>query len=162
MTNDEANQANQGTGKPKRRRAGQTLSAQTLQVHAKQQRAVELRTMHRSLQQISDELGYRSAASAFKAIAAAKLRVESAQVEALRADQDAELVLLAGKVWAALDGADSETLFKGAAVLVRVMERRSKLHGLDAPVRLEASGDGSISVLFSAALAPVVRPELEQ
>lgn len=38
----------------------------------------------------------------------------------------------------------------------RLLERESKLHGLDAPARTEVSGDGSITVSFHSALQPTV------
>ncbi len=152
-----AKRENHAEGKTRRSRTGQTLSARTLAIHQKQARACELRTMGWDVQKIADHLGYRQAAAAWKAIEAAKKRNESPIVEALRDEQDAQLRLLSAKVWTSLDGVeDRDTLYKGALVLVKILERQSKLFGADAPVKSEISGDGQITVSFHTALQPIV------
>lgn len=54
--------------------------------------------------------------------------------------------------------ADREMRLKAVDRWVRLLEREARLHGLDAPVRSEVSGDGTVlQVVFDAGLAPKPR-----
>jgi len=187
MTADQDSQAQRPN--PRRKAPVQKLTAKTIATHRKQDAAVELKAAGRTNQQIADQLGYADRSSVSKAVSAALSRAGQLGVDELRAVQDVQLGVAMqvvfevlnrvfpqvvipkgmdageGRVWVekvadAVEGRQ-ELRLKAVDRLVRISDRAGKLHGLDAPIKTEVSGDGSISVLFSAALAPVVRPELE-
>lgn len=100
----------------------------------KQRRAVEMRTTGASFQDIADALGYRDRSTARRSYLAGlshlpeledrdtMLRVESARLDALQA-----------AVWKLAMTGDSESV----RTVLRVMQRRAKLLGLDAPTKTE-------------------------
>lgn len=159
------------------------VTARTIGIRQKQDAAVRLRSEGLTLQEIADTLGFADRAGASRAIRTALQRTESEAVDEWRHLLDAQLdagVKVAfdvlngvpaaqivipdgmdereGEDWldriAARLAADHESRLKAVDRLVRIVERRAKLHGVDAPVKTEVSGDGSFTLLFSPALKP--------
>lgn len=158
------------------------LSQRTLGIRQKQNEAARLYGLGSSLREIADQLGYASKAGASKAIKAVLNRADSAEAETIRTAHDerigagyratfeilnrvypsitvpdgmdaAEGALWVGRVAAVMEER-ADLRLKAVDRLVRLMEREARLHGLDAPVRAEMSGDGVINVLFNEALRP--------
>lgn len=101
---------------------------------ARQVAAVTLRFQGRAFQEIADELGYSGRAAAYKAVQRGladlppvEHRDSLRQLEAMRLDA------LQAAAWPAAMTGDSE----GVRTVLKVMERRARLFGLDAPVKTE-------------------------
>lgn len=127
---------------------------------ARDARALELRAAGKTFQAISDELGYGSRAHVHRAIEKATKTIQAPGVEAMRAEMDARLEHLYGKVTEVLntkhlkvsggqlvlvdvDGVetpleDDAPVLRSTETLLRLLDRRARLFGLDAPVKVEA------------------------
>lgn len=143
-----------------RTRTGQGRWTKGRDSAARDARAVELRAEGRSYRQISDELGYGSHANVIRAVQRAVAAVSAPGVEAMRAEMDARLEHLYGKVTEVLNTKhlkvsggqlvlvgpegeetpleDDAPILRSTETLLRLLDRRAKLHGLDAPVKIEA------------------------
>ncbi|WP_157695206.1 hypothetical protein [Nakamurella panacisegetis] len=137
---------------------------------------------------IAERVGYESKAGVSRAIKSVLDRSDSDEADALRSAHaerigmgyrtvlevinrqhpaptiPAAMDAVEGAKWvdrvaAALEDR-AELRLRAVDRLVRLLEREARLHGLDAPVRVQADGDTSISVVFSQALNPMVK-ELE-
>ena len=107
------------------------MSKQNLTATVRQAKALELRSRGLSYRQIAQELGYSGPAGAYKAVGTGldkTLREHSEDVRQLELERlDAMLDGVYGK---ATSGDD-----KAIHVALRIMERRAKLLGLDAPTK---------------------------
>jgi transcriptional regulator len=95
----------------------------------KQRRVLELRKEGLTLQQIADELGYACPSGAHKALTRALEHMLREPVEEVRALECARLDAMWQKAWSRLKRGNVNAI----DVLLRIMTRRSKLLGLDAP-----------------------------
>jgi hypothetical protein len=124
----------------------------------RQERALELRAKGYNYQQISDELGWKSASNSYHAIAKAlQLRAEQLPLttDAYRQQMLQQIDMLEKAVWDVLERYHV-VLYQGAIVmedgeklkddgpvlaavdrLIKLQERRAKLTGADAPVRAD-------------------------
>lgn len=129
----------------------------------KRKRAVELRKLHYSYEEIAEELCLsRTTVRDYVAKEMELLRKETAeQVQEMR---DMELKRLDEllKSWFPLAKAGDE---KAAGIVLKAQERRAKLVGLDAPVKQELTGkDGGAikTVSTTADLSGLTDAQLEQ
>lgn len=129
------------TIQPPRRTGTAVLAARD-----KQRRALELRTEGRTLDQIADELGYASKSGASKAITAALDRHEAAAVDEYRDLEAARLNELQRAVWPLAVTGD----IAAVTACVRIIDRRAKLLGLDAPVLVDVNASASTVDLDAA------------
>lgn len=108
----------------------------------RQAAAIRLRRNGWSYDRIAEELGYADKSGAYKAVMAALQATLKEPAEELRT---LELKRLDAAVDLALREIDNDNL---AAVdkLIRIMERRAALLGLDAPKRVAAEVDGPIEL----------------
>jgi hypothetical protein len=134
--------------------------AQQAEVAERRARAIALRIAHVPLATIADQLGYNSPSAVSQDINRAlerrrdDLRDQADLLTALEAEKlDAlerqmwsvvrrrHVLVSQGRVMKDSDGSqlvDDDPATRAAAVLLRVFERRAKLHGLDAPAQLRA------------------------
>jgi hypothetical protein len=108
--------------------------------------ALELRRAGLDYAAIAQRLNFANKGSAHKAVSRALQRTNADVAEDLRSMEADRLDRLQAAMWGpALQGS-------AAAVdrVLRIMERRAKLLGLDAPTSMVASaaGDGSLTVMF--------------
>lgn len=126
--------------------------------HARDAEALRLRAKSWTLRKIAEQLGYGNESNVRRALAAATSRIEAPDVEHYRQVEDAKLDQLeaaARKVLEARhlvlhqgqavthDGrvvTDDGPVLAAVATLVRISESRRKLWGLDAPTKIESSG----------------------
>jgi hypothetical protein len=103
----------------------------------KQRQALELRKGGAGYEQIARQLGYKSVASAYDAVRSGLKRTLREPAEEVRALELARLDRLLMGQWKAAAG-NAETPGDPAAVdrVLKIMVRRAKLLGLDAPVRV--------------------------
>lgn len=109
-----------------------------LKAHERAVQAFELRKNGASLRQIAEQLGYADPSGAHKAIMTLLKRERVEAVEDYRkvelARLDAMLLAIASQVRSGHLGAIDRAL--------KIMERRAKLLGLDAPEKLDWTSDG--------------------
>jgi hypothetical protein len=102
-------------------------------VSEREHQAVQLALAGATFDQIAQQVGYANRSAAWKAVQRALARVEAHDVGSLREVEGARLDRLQVAVWpAALRGE-----VKAATVVLRIMERRARLLGLDAPLRAD-------------------------
>jgi hypothetical protein len=89
-------------------------------------RAVELKTVGGTYQQIADELGYKSRSGAWHAVNRALAKRTSAAVDAYRARSLVDLELLESKAWGAAMRGDLSALGQ----CLTAIDRRARLLGL--------------------------------
>ena len=104
--------------------------------HERKLRALELRKAAVPYQQIADELGYRSASGAFNAVKAALKATLREPAEELRELELARLDAMLLPLWRRIQRGDEKAIDRA----LRIMERRARLLGLDAPTRGQLSG----------------------
>lgn len=118
---------------------------------ARRAQAVRDRLAGMSYDEIAERHHYSDRSSARRAVMGALDRVEAKQVADLRDVENARLDLITLAMTPILvDGRQPATARVSAAtVLLRTSERRSRLNGLDAPVRVQVS-DGAMAMLEDA------------
>ena len=108
----------------------------TIKAHDRMLHALELRKRGLSYRQIAAQTGYKSAQAAHKAVMTALQRTTQEPADEVRKLELERLDALLFGVWeAAINGDD-----KAVNNALRIMERRAKLLGLDAPVKNEVAG----------------------
>lgn len=117
--------------------AGQSKSSQkTLLAKDRQRRAVEMRMAGSDLADIADALGYSDASGAYRAISRAIDKAIKEPAEGLLAMELRRLDKLQEAHWPLALNGDP----KSSDLILRMMERRSRYLGLDAPDKLDLSG----------------------
>jgi hypothetical protein len=117
--------------------AGQPKSSQkTLEAKDRQRRAIEMRLTGMGLQDIADQLGYSDASGAFRAI---KRGMEKSVREPAEQLLTMELMRLDDLLQAHFPLAKSGDT-RSAELVLKVMERRSKYLGMDAPEKIDLTG----------------------
>ena len=114
-------------------------------LHDKEAECVRLRRAGLTLDEIAIRVGYSSPASVHYALKRINERISREDVEEIRNLESERLDLLQAANW---DNAMQGNVPAGALVL-RVMERRAKLLGLDMPIRVQQevtvwNGDGDL------------------
>lgn len=97
----------------------------------RERQVVSLRRRGLTWQDIADKTGYSSPSGASEAYYRASYRVVSEEVEAIRELENDRLDLLFSAVWEQALAGD----YKATDTCLKIMCRRAKLLGLDAPVR---------------------------
>jgi len=106
----------------------------------KQLEALEMRKAGLPYQKIADALGYSNHSGARKAVIAAMKKTLREPAEEVRELEIARLDDLINAVWHFR--AKPEYLDR----ILKIMERRSKLLGLDAPTKLDTHNDGEVVI----------------
>lgn len=109
-------------------------------VHAEQeQRCFDLRLEGKSLRAIAALTGL-STSTVQRRINGAAAKYVSPKVEALRAQHDAQFDLVYEETQKIIDTTDDvDVKLKAIQTLLRIQDRQAKLHGMDAPTRVEAT-----------------------
>ena len=106
----------------------------------KQLEALEMRKAGLPYQKIADALGYSNHSGARKAVIAAMKKTLREPAEEVRELEIARLDDLINAIWHFR--AKPEYLDR----ILKIMERRSKLLGLDAPTKLDTHNDGEVVI----------------
>lgn len=125
----------------------------TIEGVARDAECARLRAQGHTLQEIADEVGYAQGSSVRLAIQRALILTAQEAGDELRALELQRMDMLLNKAWAAMDEthptvsqgrvvmhdgkpvADVQAMFGAMDRILRIMERRAKLLGLDAPTR---------------------------
>lgn len=106
--------------------------------HDNQLKALELRKAGVSYQRIAETLGYKDSSGAWRAVKAALKKTLQEPADELRTLEIERLDAMLSAIWASVKqgqyGAQDRAL--------KIMERRAKLLGLDAPVKQDITSDG--------------------
>ena len=124
------------------------MKTQTNEVanHDRKMRALELRKRGWSIRKISEELGYKAENGAWSIIKSAlKTTIREAATEVVTIELERIDALVDANWDAAMDGD-----LQAAHVILKAMERRAKLLGLDAPVRKELTGKDGVDLFRKA------------
>ena len=116
---------------------------QSIRAHERQLQALELRKAGASYEAIAERLGYADRSGAYRAVKAAltlTLREPAAELRSLEAERlDAMLLPL----WRRVQTGDEKAVDRA----LRIMERRARLLGLDAPASVEVGGGSEVRVI---------------
>jgi hypothetical protein len=164
MSQDDAKPADERT---ERARAGTGKYVEQMDTAERDAEAFRMRSRSRTLREIADALGYYDTSHVSRALKRAAERVTLPALEEYRKHEDAKLDVLERKAVEILEAQhlrirDGEVVtFNGEPVtdagpllgalreLRGLMDRRAKLHGLDAPVK--ADFGGSVTVHYTVA-----------
>lgn len=119
-------------------------------VRERAQKALEIRKTGANFDDIARRAGYANRSGAYKAVRDAMDRITQEPAEAVLKLELERLDALLAAYWGKALGGDVQAFDR----VLRVMERRARYLGLDAPVRTDVSSDGVLQVLFHPALAP--------
>jgi hypothetical protein len=122
--------------------------ANKLASHDRKLQALELRKAAATYQQIADQLGYRSASGAFNAVKAALKATLREPADELRELELARLDAMLLPLWRRVPSGDEKAVDR----VLRIMERRARLLGLDAPRRQELSGPDGKPLAFDLSM----------
>ncbi|HET9819638.1 MAG TPA: hypothetical protein VFP92_10795 [Rhodanobacteraceae bacterium] len=114
-----------------RRNNGRKTSPETAAAKIKAAKAMELRMEGKTFQAIADEAGYNSPQAAYDAVKRSLLAVIQEPAEELIRIELERLDVLWGIQYLNAQAGDVQAM----AACMRLMERRAKLLGLDAPVK---------------------------
>ena len=132
-------------------------SIRRLAAIAKQQQALELRKAGVSYVAIADTLGYSGPSGAFNAIQSALKRTLQEPADDLRTIEVARLDAMLLAIWPGVKQGNYGAIDRA----IRIMERRARLLGLDAPARADLTTDGGPLVFVVRRDDPVVGDEGE-
>lgn len=122
---------------------GHRGSRTTADEQTRQLEALRLRLAGHTFPEIAEELRYRDKSAAWKAVHRCLDRQEAEGVEHLRRLESARLDVLQRRLSIELDeiaaGSDPDGVVRIVQTLIRLSERRSRLMGLDSPVRAEVA-----------------------
>jgi ABC-type sugar transport system ATPase subunit len=127
-------------------RKGQQTAQELVEQRDREHKAVQLALAGATYETIAKECGYESKSGAWKAVNRMLARVDAENADALRTVEGSRLERLHLAHWPAALRGD----VKAGALIVRIMERRSRLLGLDAPLLLDAT------------IRPGINAEIEQ
>lgn len=133
---------------------GQKTKPETIEARMKAAKALELRMEGKSFDQIAEEAGYNSRQAAHDAVKRALDRIEREPADALVKLDLERLDVLWQIQYLNAQAGDVQAM----AACMKLMERRAKLLGLDAPVKTENKTEvtGNDGVLV---IGPVMTPE---
>lgn len=117
-----------------------TPKAKRAEVAERRTRAIELRTQGNEWADIATALGYSSGAAACVDVSRAleqRLAEQRVSAEVHREQLVIALDALAQRCWQIMQSGDEERALRAVDRLTRLAERKSRLLGLDAPVKVE-------------------------
>lgn len=107
-------------------------SESRLQAAENQRQALTLRTEGRSFEYIAAKLGYKGPSGAYQAVMRGLKRTLQEPADELRQLETERLDVMQAALWPSVQSGDPQAVDKA----LKVMERRAKLLGLDAPTKI--------------------------
>ena len=124
-------------------------SPQALTAHERRLQAAKLRMAGMTYRQIAEELDYRGPSGAYKAVKTLLRRTELELAQEFRQLELERLDFLTRSIWDKVCAGDLKAIDR----LLRIMERRSRLLGLDAPNKVahtDADGEeGTFTIVVN-------------
>jgi len=105
----------------------------------KEKKVLELKRSGATWDAIAEVVGYANASGAFKAYKRAMVRTLQQPADALREAEIDRLDRLQRAYWfEAIGDRDNPPIHKSAEIVLKIIDRRAKLLGLDAPTKIQA------------------------
>ena len=117
-------------------------STSTVAARERERRVLELRMEGRSLQEVADELGYADRSGAHRAITRALARHVHEAVDEMRTIEGARLDKVQAVLWPLVQAGDLAAIDR----LLKVMQRRANLFGLDLAGRIDVIAGGEVDL----------------
>lgn len=114
------------------------LSKQRLTAAEKQAEAMRLRIAGRSFDAIAEALGYASKSGAYKAVLTGLQNTLQEPADELRTLEVERLDAMIDAIWDKVESGSEAAIDRA----LRIMERRSRLLGLDQPARVDVTSGG--------------------
>lgn len=108
--------------------------------------AVQLALAGATYQQIADQLGYTNRGNAWRTVQRVLARVDAEDAAALRTVEGGRLDRMQTAVWGQALKGD----VKAVNAVLRIMDRRARLFGLDAPMQVEITQRDEIAAQIKA------------
>jgi len=121
----------------------QKASATKVKLTEREVQALELRKAGYDLNTIAKRLGFRGRSGAYEAIKRALMKVITEPALEVREMELQRLDQIQRNYWTRMLKGDANIIDK----LLRVMDRRARLLGLDAPVKVEQTGDITVKII---------------
>lgn len=115
---------------------GERLTATGLTLDQEKAEMLKLYAVGRSIDYVREQMPGYSWATYYRRVRSALDEILPLRVEELRKVQDIQLDRLTDKVIDHVDSPDPDISLKAVNTLLRILERRARLHGLDAPVQV--------------------------
>jgi len=119
------------------------MTQNEVDAHDNQLKALELRKAGIGYQRIADSLGYKDASGAWRAVKAALKKTLQEPSDELRKLELERLDAAASAIYPSVKQGQYGAIDRW----IKIMERRAKLLGLDAPQKIEGTGEGGEVVL---------------
>lgn len=127
-----------------RQRQGKQKASKTkVKLTEREVQALELRKAGYDLNTIAKQLGFRGRSGAYEAIKRALMKVITEPALEVREMELQRLDQIQRNYWTRMLKGDANIIDK----LLRVMDRRARLLGLDAPVKVEQTGDITVKII---------------
>ena len=117
--------------------------ANQLTSHERKLRALDLRKAGATYQMIADQLGYGGPSGAYKAVTSALKATLKEPADELRTMELERLDAMLLPLWRRVQNGDERAVDR----VLRIMERRAKLLGLDAPTKVDLAVQGLVEAL---------------
>lgn len=102
----------------------------------REKKVLELRRGGLTFDLIAERLGYANASGAHKAYQSACRRIVVDDVEAIRNAEIDRLDIAQAAIWGdVINGTDAQVRARAILALIKIMERRARLLGLDVPIK---------------------------
>ena len=111
---------------------------QSIEGRIRSQKALSFRLAGLSYRQIATELGFKEVSGAYRSVRRAMDQLTADNAEDLRALESERLDAMLFGIWKAARSGNVQAIDR----VIRIMERRAKLHRLDPPEQRELSGPG--------------------
>lgn len=112
------------------------VSARRVEAAEKQAKALELRKAGETFQQIANTIGYEGPGAAYKAVHAGIRKMLREPAEALIELEVSRLDEMLRAIWPKVLAGDTQAIDR----VLRIMDRRAKYLGLDAPTKVDITG----------------------
>ena len=137
------------------------MANRKIEAHHRQSQALQLRLQGLEYAEIAERLGYADKASAYVAIRDLIARHSYEGVDEMRTVEGMKLNKLEAKLWDLVDAGDLAAIDR----LIKVMQRRANLYGLDLAGRVDIVAGGEVdldgAVARLIAVARGQQPSLE-
>lgn len=131
-----------------KRKVSQSAKNREIELTERRAKCVELVKLGFTFDQISEQLKYGGRGNAYRDYKKALEDRVALAVDELRETENMRLdAAFIPQYRKALKGDE-----KGTAMMLKIMERRAKLNGVDMPTQIETTGDSEITIVFSEKL----------
>lgn len=130
------------------------MNDDAVRAHDNQLKALELRKAGIPYQRIAESLGYKDASGAWRAVKAALKKTLQEPADELRQIEIIRLDAMLSSIWASVKQGQYGAIDRA----IKILERKSKLLGLDAPAEMKQDGKVELIVKYDSNNKPPKPP----